>query len=149
MKYTNKFGRWKVTTEGDVEGRTTNDLGVWEGYVDEIALHLADKCYYSLTFKFLEPQPEKLIPVKNKVNIQFDIDSGTWDFSPEGLVKNMKIWFKDRPVQVENCNYYASFTIKSKESLNPEEIKKMKALKKLKKSMSEEELELLGFGNKE
>ena len=48
--YQNLYGLWKVTTEGDEEGRTTKSLGIYEGWVDEIALYLSDKCYYSLTF---------------------------------------------------------------------------------------------------
>lgn len=37
-------------TEGDCEGKSTRTLGTYKGWLDEIALHLADKTYYSLTF---------------------------------------------------------------------------------------------------
>ena len=33
--YDNPFGIWHVTTEGDCEGRSTRDLGIHEGYIDE------------------------------------------------------------------------------------------------------------------
>ena len=36
--YDEVFGTWEVTTEGDVEGRTTKNLGNFTGYIDEIAL---------------------------------------------------------------------------------------------------------------
>ena len=39
-KYTN-YGTFKVTTEGDCEGKSTRDLGVHTGYIDEIAFALA------------------------------------------------------------------------------------------------------------
>lgn len=46
--YDNPFGIWHVTTEGDCEGRSPRDLGFHEGYIDEIALALADKCFYEI-----------------------------------------------------------------------------------------------------
>lgn len=49
--YTTPINWWQVTTEGDCEGRTTKDLGDFYGHMVEIAFHLADKVYYSLTFK--------------------------------------------------------------------------------------------------
>jgi len=30
-EYKNTYGRWRVTTEGDVEGRSTTDLGTHLG----------------------------------------------------------------------------------------------------------------------
>jgi hypothetical protein len=43
-------GIWVVTTEGDCEGRSTRNLGIYNGVVEEIALHLADKVEYQLNF---------------------------------------------------------------------------------------------------
>lgn len=54
--YDNPFGIWHVTTEGDCEGRSPRDLGFHEGYIDEIALALADKCFYSLYFVAINTQ---------------------------------------------------------------------------------------------
>ncbi len=48
------YGIWKVTTQGDCEGRSTECLGYYEGYIDEIAQALADKAYYSLTFRSIK-----------------------------------------------------------------------------------------------
>lgn len=48
--YDKAYGFWHVTTEGDCEGRSITDLGVFEGNIDTIALALADRCYYSLRF---------------------------------------------------------------------------------------------------
>lgn len=42
---------YKVTTEGDCEGRSTNNLGIWHGAIADIAFHLADRMFYSLNFE--------------------------------------------------------------------------------------------------
>ena len=41
--YTNPYGIWEVTTESDCSGMTTDHLGVFEGYVDDIALAKEEK----------------------------------------------------------------------------------------------------------
>lgn len=48
------YGVWEVTTEGDCEGRSTMSLGVFEGWIDEVALSLADKAMYNLFISRLE-----------------------------------------------------------------------------------------------
>ena len=132
--YKNPYGTWHVTTEGDIEGKSIRDLGTFTGYVDEIALHLADKCLYSLTFEKVQPVSE-YIPKKREVNVQFDIESGTW----ENLdINEIKDAFSDRPVEITNSNYFASFKIISHKI--PENVKKT-ALNKL----TEEEKEALGL----
>jgi hypothetical protein len=137
-KYPSTYGLWQVTTEGDVEGRSTTQLGTHKGHIDEIALHLAKKCYYSLKFKLVEPI-ETYEPAKKKVNVMLDIDSGTWDMSNDGLVNAMQEFFADRPIHIEPCNYYSSFTITTEKDIRAED--KRKALDKL----SDYEKELLGL----
>lgn len=132
--YKNIYGTWNVTTENDVEGKSIKNLGTFTGYVDEIALHLADKCVYSLTFKKVQPVSE-YIPKKRDVHVQFDIDSGTWDNLDINEIRNI---FNDRPVSIEKSNYYASFIIISHKI--PENVKQ-NALNKL----TEEEKEALGL----
>jgi hypothetical protein len=136
--YKNVFGIWTVTTEGDVEGKSIKYLGTYTGYVDEIALHLADKCYYSLTFKKIE-SVKKFIPKSDSVNVKFDINSGTWSsvHTSHGLAEIRNI-FADRPVSIKKGRYYASFLIKSN---NADDIKRQKALSKL----SDEEKRLLNL----
>ena len=108
--YNNPKGTWNVTTEGDVEGRSTRNLGTHTGYVDEIALYLADQCYYSLQFTRVEPVLEYK-PTKDKVNVTFDIGSGTWDLKGDERVRKMKEVFRDRPVFISDGSSFASFTI--------------------------------------
>lgn len=54
--YKKAYGFWEVTTEGDCEGKSVSRLGIYEGYIDEIALALADRCYYSLCFRPIDPR---------------------------------------------------------------------------------------------
>jgi hypothetical protein len=108
--------------------------------VDEIALHLADKCYYSLTFKKIKPVT-KFVPTKNDVDVQFDIDSGTWDTPNHELAKQMQKFFKDRPVHILPSNYFASFKISLDDPKSEEEKARERALAKL----TEEEKEILGL----
>lgn len=124
-KYKDIYGTWVVTTEGDVEGKSRENLGTFTGYVDEIALHLADKCFYSLTFKKVEPITE-YVPKRNEVNVQFDIDSGTWDKMDLAEISDV---FKNRPVQIIHSDYFAAFKIISHHNI--EKDLKQKALNKL------------------
>jgi len=135
--YESTYGLWQVTTEGDVEGRSTRNLGTFEGHVDEIALHLADQCYYSLQFKLMEPI-EKFVPKKKSVSVMFDIGTGTWDMGRR-LTEKMRAFFADRPVQIEDSNYFSSFTITTEQNARAED--RRKALAKL----TNYEKELLGI----
>lgn len=89
-KYKDPVSVWQITTEGDCEGRSTTNLGVYRGHVAEIAFYLADKCYYTLQFKNLtgtrtasKKVPKNIKTSKKSVWISFDIESKTWDMSPE------------------------------------------------------------------
>lgn len=143
-KIESSYGYWKVTTEGDVEGRSTRDLGTFRGHIDEIAFHLADKCFYSLRFSPIEEKD--LIPEFNinrvEVNISFDINTGTWDMGSLQRVEYMKEVLKDRTdVEVEEGNYYSSIKLVSKKIKSRNELLKEQALSKL----SNEEKKVLGL----
>lgn len=145
VKYQNPQAFWKVTTEGDCEGRSVTDLGVHYGFIDDIAFALADKSYYSLCFKLIEPC-DLSFPKATKVNIVLDIDSGTWDMNPSQRKDFVTKMLGDRDVAVKEGQYYASVEllmgkteIMRKE--HEKEILKQKALSKL----SMEDRELLGL----
>lgn len=110
-KYKNTYGTWKVTTESDCEGRSTNNLGIYIGRIEDIALSLKDKCYYSLNFKEANIQTIKDSNVKGKVNVSLDIESNTWDLSNTDLIYTMKDVFKDRNVEIQEGSSFASFSI--------------------------------------
>lgn len=113
-KYQNTYGTWRVTTEGDVEGRSTRQLGTYEGHIDEVARALSDKAYYSLNFKKVDPVIELPVPKRKleKVSVQLDIDSKTWNMCVDKRAEVMATILKDRPVTVKKGQYYASFIIK-------------------------------------
>jgi len=125
-KYKDIYGTWIVTTEDDVEGKSIRNLGTFTGYVDEITLHLADKCFYSLTFEKVEPVTE-YVPKRKEVNVRFDIDSGTWNKMDLSEIRNV---FKNRPVQIINSDYFAAFKIVSHYNVE-KDLKTKKALDKL------------------
>ena len=126
----NNYGIWNVTTEGDCEGRTMKNLGVWEGYVDEIAFELADKCFYKLYFK--PAQINKPNQIKRK-DVCISIDGlCSWDTKREEEIRIAKNFFEDRNVFVD----YGNFGLK----ISTEE-KKEEILNKLTK----QEREILGF----
>lgn len=135
------YGVFKVTTEGDCEGRSVRDLGTYKGYIDEIAFALADKCYYSLTFHQINPEEHKLdmTPKRKEVVITLDIDSGTWDLEEKDRIKYFKNLFKDRDIEVSNSNFYASAKISTNKKTKEE--KKQEILNKL----TDEEKEILGL----
>ena len=133
--YKDLFGNWEVTTEGDVEGKTTKQLGTYLGFVDVIALHLADKCHYSLRFKKIK-EIGNYKPSRESVSVSFDTESGTWeDKKYEEIMTDV---FKDRPVVIKKGDFYASFNIQLKDN---EKYLREKALSKL----TQEDKRILGL----
>lgn len=105
-------GLWKVTTEGDCEGRTTDNLGFHRGHIVDIAHRLGGHTMYSLNFR---PANENDLKVSDrpveKVHIQLDISSKTWD--SKDRVKMVKEFLsREKPETVNyavfKSNYYAS-----------------------------------------
>lgn len=141
--YDNVFGNWEVTTEGDEEGRSLRHLGTHEGYIDEIALALADKVFYSLTFRAVKKIKHHQ-PVRKSVSVVLDIDSDTWNMSPEDRAKEVgKIFAANNRtgITISSSNYYASFTITLKDKTQLEKYEREQALSKL----TDREKEVLGL----
>ena len=136
--YKNPYGLWRVTTEGDCEGRSTKNLGIYQGYIDDIAFALADKCSYVLQFEKIctdIPKPTKAIP---KVAVSLDIKSGTWDLNSEERVNFFRNMLPGRNIRVFDSNFATSITL---ENTNIEQTKREIALAKL----TSEEKSLLGL----
>lgn len=108
------FGIWHVTTEGDCEGRTTRDLGVHEGYLDEIAFDLAPQAEYTLTFNPPEAAHVRTaVPsLHDHVNVNMGYRFGLSSMTEPGRANFFKRLLEGRPVQVESSNFYASATLK-------------------------------------
>ena len=140
--YNNPYGIWTVRTEGDCEGKTMQNLGTFSGYIDDIALYLADSCYYSLQFSPFNIQKidDNFTPTHKQVNVTLDIHSGTWNMNPNFMALNMEKVFKDRPVYIKESRHGSgSFVIETIKETKEE--KKKKALAKL----TPEERKLLGL----
>lgn len=112
-KYRSTYGTWKVTTEGDCEGKTTIQLGTFTGHIDDLARKLTHGPGYSFHFEAIEPKEKEdpLAANRDRVSISLDIDSKTWDMNHSERVNVMKELFKDRPVEITDSNYYASFVL--------------------------------------
>ena len=121
--YESPIGWWTVSTQGDVEGRSTTKLGSFYGHVAEIALHLADKCFYSLTFDPIVTRAAgERIPYKATgkiVWVMLGAPSGTWDMSPDARAEFFRTWFNTDDVEVlpktKNATYFASSVVHLKE----------------------------------
>lgn len=144
-KYTKAQAFWKVTTEGDCEGRSVRDLGMHFGYIDDIAFALADQSYYSLCFKEIEPF-DVSVPTGNKVNVTLDIDSKTWDMKMPERKAFMENLLQNRDTAVLDGEAYASVTLvmgktEIQRQAREKEMLKLQALAKL----SDEERAVLGY----
>lgn len=142
--YKNAIGIWSVTTESDEEGRTTKHLGVWAGNIADIALHLANKVFYSLRFTAVSPNRGVLPPTEESVSISLDIDSNTWKLSGKELVsaiKNMQNFPSDL-VQVGEGKAYASVTLRLPKNM-AKHIRENRLLQSIKGKLTKEEWELL------
>lgn len=136
--YLNPYGTWRVTTEGDCEGKSTRDLGVYVGYIDDIAFALSEKCFYALEFTKVCADVPKPKTIRENVNVNLNIESKTWKMSSKERVLFFQNMLKGRDVHVSEGTSYASVTL-SKDNI--ELTKREIALSKL----TDEEKELLGL----
>lgn len=117
--YLDPNGVWQVTTEGDCEGKSTRNLGVYSGRLDEIAFALAEKSLYALSFKKLDltiPTPTK---ARERVNVVLDITSGAWDMTAEERVSAFREMLKDAEnVFVSEGSAYASVALSREDRLD-------------------------------
>ena len=109
------FGFWLVTTEGDCEGRSTTNLGTYEGHIVDIVARLKKKCYYSLQFTRVEKLEEK--PIEDgEVSISLDVGTNTWNMTASERARAISDWIrsekpKDVNFNVVESNYYAAVKI--------------------------------------
>ena len=129
----------EVTTEGDCEGRSTRKLGIFTGFIDEIALYLADKCAYKLYFKAVKPQGGNFIPTKKSVQINIEIPYEIQTSDLETQKKYYEDVFKERDVKIIGVHGYGTCTIETGKKTIEE--RKEEILNKL----SDEERQILGF----
>lgn len=118
-RYKNPVGWWDVSTSGDEEGKTVNNLGTHYGHIAEIAFHLANKSFYGLRFSPADRNGEgtrsQLDATGTLVDIGFNYYSTTSNMS----ANDRAVWFRamlnitDKRIEVIPSNYYGSVTLKS------------------------------------
>ena len=114
--YNETYGLWKVTTEGNCEGKLIKVLGIHEGHIDEIAKSLSGSCYYSLHFERLKKTIQKesnTAPEKDSANVSIMIPglSNINGKNKETEYKKIEKLFENRPVKIKPSSYYNTFTI--------------------------------------
>lgn len=134
------YGTFEVTTEGDCEGRSVINLGIFTGYIDEIAFALADKCYYSLHFRRIEVS--QLVPNSKRDTVRITLDAVSNHINNSNNLDSecyFKSLFATRNVEITEINSYNSCTITN--HVETLEEKRNKILSKLTK----EEQHILGL----
>jgi len=139
---TKGYGTWRVSTEGDCEGKSVRDLGVHTGYLADIAFALSGEAMYGLAFSLYSEDAERdrAPPQRNTVHIRLEIDSATWDMTPEDRVRFMEsVLTRDDPgIVVTESNYYASVTLVREDPAK-------KIIDGIKAKLSKGEIEFLGL----
>lgn len=120
------YGLWQVSTEGDCEGRSTRNLGVWEGFIDDIALHLADKVMYNLWITPVDINKVTEKPKARRVDVYMNSIAHIDDKERLDIATRA---FANRNVRISESNYYGAFVINNNTS--EEEILRASALSKL------------------
>lgn len=102
----NSYGTWQVTTEGDCERRTTRNLGIYEGTIEDIAFHLADKAMYTLEFAPVQPiNVDSSAPTATEVDISLRTPS--WDkFDDIERLNTIKGLLRRREIDIVRGRYY-------------------------------------------
>lgn len=137
-----RYGYWQVSTEGDEEGRSIRNLGVFHGNIDEIAFALADKVMYTLNFEAVEPD---YIPVPatkeyaTRINVFLCLENVSYGDSNTRF-NVMREMLKDTNISVMNGPGYGTISLIRPE--DPDRIKEMKIDTALSK-LTDEEKELL------
>ncbi|MFA5186530.1 MAG: hypothetical protein WC551_08660 [Patescibacteria group bacterium] len=109
-------GWWEVSTDGDCEGKSTNNLGLHYGHIGDIALALAGAAMYSLYFK---PAPDprgrdnrRTTMGKSNICVMGIAHIKNNTISPQELSKLREFFGPEWEVQTGN--YYQSVDIKKK-----------------------------------
>lgn len=138
------FGTYVVTVDADDEGRSSRNLGVYTGYIDEIAFYLANKHKILPPLEFRKiPDPTKFdkdVMVDRVAIHLYDIPENYKASGSDALMDYASDLFNGRPVNIQKATWYHSIWLENP-SFNPEEAVRRKALAKL----TPEEKEVLGL----
>ena len=118
--YDRPVGVWKVTTEGDCEGRSTLALGTFAGHIVDIAYMLQGQQCYKLCFTRVGDLGARWENAwrRAEIDIELAIESNTWDMKPGARSEVVgRMLAKEQPRIVRGygvaiSNYYASTKLK-------------------------------------
>jgi len=96
--FTFGYGTWNVTTEGDCEGRSVLHLGVYTGYIDEIALALSKHVYYKLRFELFDD-------LTSNAEIAADVEISVPRHITDDQTELLSAMLKKRPVTITQGKY--------------------------------------------
>ena len=103
--YKSVYGVWRVKAEEECTGVSNSNLGIYEGYIDEIAIVLARKPYRSLIFESVRSVNEpKHISELSSINIKFDYKAGFQGMQNKEAVKVLNEIFKERDVEISESD---------------------------------------------
>lgn len=140
------YGKWEVHNHSDDRSWF---MGVFEGFIDEIALHLADRCSRSLEFKIADDLPGRtptgtrvLVMIPSEIKQKFYRANTDHETSTKQAIDEVQKAFENRPVVISSSPVYGCFQIEPEnKSQVRKEIVRQKALAKL----TEEERTALGI----
>lgn len=96
------FGLWHVSTEGDDRGLSLHSLGIYMGFLDEIAFALAGHARYSLGFSYVVAQDYSKFASQDRAHVSLNIDGLDLDNDKQfDLIKDI---LGDRPVTIMKSN---------------------------------------------
>lgn len=105
------IGWWKVTTEGDCEGRTTKQLGEHFGHVAEIAFELGHNGGYVLEFDKIEKPERPEIPIRQAKTNKIFVRVNKPNYNCNWLEKDFKTWMDAPQLKISEGNFWKSFLL--------------------------------------
>lgn len=104
-------GIWEVTTEGDVEGRSTKQLGTHPGNLFEIVKQLNGQSYYSLRLKRVgHINPQELNTIKKREAHFTVVDTYIKLFDKNDQINKLKTELPDGH-QLTESNFYGAIKL--------------------------------------
>jgi len=106
-----KTGPWVVSTEGDCEGRSRNELGIFEGTIPEVLKQLFELGltpyykYYFTPYQKPVPTPKTVAVKPYPVDVSFADDVASWGLSQEDRVKLFQEFTGDQAVVTKGQAY--------------------------------------------
>ena len=147
-EYRNPYGLWRVTTDCD-EGMSTKELGIYEGYIDEIALSIppSKEGYSGLEFSavnVIRASEEKPFPiVRNDVPVSLGSGSGKYDMTRDEIIEHMQKLFENRPVVIRGNGPYCGFVIARKKAVSSDVLLQQRLATQAMAKLTDEEYEAI------